>query len=230
MASKNIEMIQLVASGLSDLNNDVVYVGGAVTELYANQVIAEDIRVTEDVDVIVQIQSQHDYRELEEKLRKKGFHNDTSEDAPICRWIYKNVKLDLMPDDSNILGFSNKWYKPGIKNKIPLTLETGDTIFILPVHYYLATKLEAALGRGISDLRISHDFEDVVYILDNNEDVNSLPKGLGKRLIKYLVESLKQLSQMDVFEEAIEYSLPYGAQDRAELIKDRINNIIQTSY
>ena len=28
-----------------------------------------------------------------------------------------SVKVDFMPDDENVLGFSNRWYADGIKNK-----------------------------------------------------------------------------------------------------------------
>jgi hypothetical protein len=46
---------------------------------------------------------------LVESLRAKGFANDTSKGAPICRWIFNDIKVDVMPTDSEILGFSNKW-------------------------------------------------------------------------------------------------------------------------
>lgn len=226
MPSSNIEMIQLIAAGLDELNKQVVYVGGSVTELYANQIISEDIRVTEDVDIVVQIQSQHDYYDLEERLRKKGFTNDTSDGAPICRWLYKSVKLDLMPDDSAILGFSNKWYSPGIENKISYELVSGQIINILPVEFYLATKLEAVFGRGLNDLRLSHDFEDVIYILDNNKEIESRLEKSDALLLKYLSLSFEKLKEMVVFEEAVECLLPYGSDDRVSIVLNRISEII----
>src|SRR6266567_8878956 len=44
------------------------------------------------------------------RLRKLGFTEDTSEGAPLCRWQQGDVKLDVMPLDEKILGFSNRWY------------------------------------------------------------------------------------------------------------------------
>jgi predicted nucleotidyltransferase len=108
-------MIKTIVEGLGNLLSDVVFVGGAVTELYSSNIEAsDDVRMTEDVDVVVQIESLHSFHELEEKLRLLGFKNDFSQGAPICRWIYKDVKLDVMPNESSVLGFSNRWYTPGI--------------------------------------------------------------------------------------------------------------------
>jgi hypothetical protein len=36
MSSDNLEMLQTVAKGLADLNKEMVFVGGAVAELYAD--------------------------------------------------------------------------------------------------------------------------------------------------------------------------------------------------
>lgn len=84
--------------------------------------------------------------------------NDISEGAPICRWIYKDIKVDVMPTDSKVLGFSNRWYKEGIENKITKSLPDETEIFVFPSAYYLAAKFEAYNGRGGYDLRQSHDF------------------------------------------------------------------------
>jgi hypothetical protein len=37
-------MVKLIASGLGNLNKEVVYDGGSVIELYTNSIIAEEIR------------------------------------------------------------------------------------------------------------------------------------------------------------------------------------------
>jgi len=66
-----------------------------------------------------------------------------------------------MPVETDILGFGNQWYKAGVARKIEKTLPDGVQIFVFPVEYYLATKFEALKGRGGTDLRLSHDFEDI---------------------------------------------------------------------
>lgn len=118
MHSPNIDMLKTVAAGLGNLKDKVVFVGGAVAELYADNPAASDIRPTLDVDCIIEMSSRTKYAKLEEELRAKGFSNDNSPGAPICRWIYKSLKVDVMPTDEKILGFSNKWYIVGIRNKV----------------------------------------------------------------------------------------------------------------
>lgn len=74
----NIEMLQTVANGLEELKKEVVFVGGAVAELYANDPAASDIRPTTDVDCVIELSSRTSHAKLEEDLRAKGFKNDTS--------------------------------------------------------------------------------------------------------------------------------------------------------
>jgi len=55
MLSTNIIMLQIVAGGLEELKEEVVFVGGAVTELYADDPASSDIRPTLDVYLMVLI-------------------------------------------------------------------------------------------------------------------------------------------------------------------------------
>jgi hypothetical protein len=41
-----------------------------------------------------------------------------AEGAPLCRWLVKNVAVDVMPVDPAILGFGNVWYPSGIARAI----------------------------------------------------------------------------------------------------------------
>lgn len=84
MSSTNILMLQTVANGLGELKDEMVFVGGAVAELYADNPAASEIRPTIDVDCVIEISSRLQFARLEENLRARGFKNDTSEGAPIC--------------------------------------------------------------------------------------------------------------------------------------------------
>lgn len=57
MSSSNITILQLVANGLGHLRDEVVFVGGCVAELYAEEPELSDIRATQDVDCIIEISS-----------------------------------------------------------------------------------------------------------------------------------------------------------------------------
>lgn len=51
----NIGIIRKIAKALGELNDRVVYVGGAVVSLYINDPAAEDIRPTKDIDISLEI-------------------------------------------------------------------------------------------------------------------------------------------------------------------------------
>ncbi|MBX2843993.1 MAG: hypothetical protein KTR26_19630 [Flammeovirgaceae bacterium] len=211
MHKTNLEALQVAAEGLGELRNKVVFVGGSVAELYAKNSNASDIRITNDVDCIIEISSRVVYYQLEEELRTKSFRNDQSEGAPICRWLYKDIKIDVMPTDEKILGFSNKWYVEGIASKIPKKLPNGMTIYIFTVAYYLASKFEAHKNRGGNDLRQSHDFEDIIFIIDNYPDLLKDIKNAEPNLKQYLKSTCQKLLNLSYIEEGIECALPYGS-------------------
>lgn len=228
MLSTNINMLQTVANGLGELKNDMVFVGGAVAELYASDPAASDIRPTLDVDCVIGISTRLEFYRLEENLRARGFANDTSSGAPICRWIYKDIKVDVMPTDENILGFSNKWYVEGIENEIQKILPDGTEIFIFPPEYYVATKFEAHKGRGGNDLRQSHDFEDIIYILYNCPDLLKDISFANASVKAYLKIEFKSFLQNKGLVEGIESALPYGSGiEGTEIIYELIRNIAE---
>lgn len=219
-------MLQTVASGLGDLRDEMVFVGGAVAELYADDPASSDIRPTQDVDCTIELSSYREHTELEEELRTKGFANDTSRGAPICRWIYQDIKVDVMPTDENVLGFNNQWYPGGVGNKITKTLPNGTEIFVFSPEYYLASKFEAHNDRGGEDLRQSHDFEDIIYILDNCTSILEDIRNADEDVKNYLKTECESLFANDGLSEGIECALGPGADsDRVEIIEDLLLEI-----
>lgn len=45
------QIIKIIAQALGDINEKVVFVGGAVVSMYATDEGAEDVRSTKDVDI-----------------------------------------------------------------------------------------------------------------------------------------------------------------------------------
>jgi hypothetical protein len=231
MPSPNIEILQKVVKGLGELKEKVVFIGGSIAELYVSNPVLSEIRPTLDIDCIVEISSRIAYAKLEEDLRAKGFVNDTTNEAPICRWIYKNIQVDVMPSDPKILGFSNRWYDEGIQNKITKILPNGTKIYVFSPEYYLATKFEAHKNRGAKDLRTSQDFEDIVYILDNCDDIFKDIISANITVKEYLSKECKNLLKNNNLIEGIECVLPYGSDsDSTEKIQDLIQNISDIEY
>lgn len=213
----NILRIKAVARLLESLNKDVVFVGGATVSLYADDKAAE-ARATDDVDVVIELTSRYNHSLLEEELRKAGFEND-QESGVICRYRVQGIVVDIMPTDTSVLGFANKWYPEGFKESLVYSLDDLNiNIFSLP--YFLASKLEAYKDRGSDDLRFSTDFEDIVYVLENKKDVLTELQQAPGSVKGYLKEEFKALlDHPDLEEGLISHLEPRTAPQQSERIK-----------
>ena len=172
--------IKAVANALGELKEKVVFVGGATISLYADRPVFE-IRPTDDVDVIIEILNYADRAKLEEKLRSIGFNHDI-ESGVICRYQIQGIIVDIMPTDDPSIGFTNKWYPEGYKQAVNYDIDEQCRVSILSAPYFIATKLEAFKSRGKSDGRTSHDFEDIVYVIENRQviwdEINNTQAGV----------------------------------------------------
>ena len=101
-ASDNLQMLSDIAKALEEINNEVVYVGGAVTALYIDDPAAPGPSPSEDVDCVVEIYSYSEYGKLENRLRAKNFkdRDESGEDVtpPTCRKYFLGAKVDFMPE------------------------------------------------------------------------------------------------------------------------------------
>ena len=69
---------------------------------------ASPVRVTLDVDLVAHVTALPQYHRLEDQFTQLGFRRDMTADAPICRWVYHGISVDLMPTDPGVLGFANR--------------------------------------------------------------------------------------------------------------------------
>lgn len=224
MEQDNIKRLEHIAEGLDDLNERVTYVGGSVAGLYP-QTAAAPARPTVDVDCVVEYFSFSEKEEFEELLRKKLFHEDI-EGGVICRWLYGKEIVDIMPTDEKFFSFTNRWYKPGVQNREPFRLPNGRIIYIMSALYFVATKMEAVIGRGGDDLRMSHDFEDLVYVINYCPDFCERFECENNTSLKtFLAEQCNHLLSRKNIREEIECALPDGEEDRVDVIIDTIRAI-----
>jgi len=167
---RNKVRIAAVATALAELKDQVVFVGGAVVSLYGENPEMMDIRVTDDVDVIIEIANRGKYIQLQERLRALGFKEDIESNV-ICRWKINEIIVDVMPNDPDILGFTNPWYEEGYLNKISIDVQK-EKVSIFSAPYFLATKFVALETRKdgpkgrVFDWRWSRGFEDIVKIIN----------------------------------------------------------------
>ncbi|MEX0987358.1 MAG: alpha-L-fucosidase [Bacteroidales bacterium] len=135
-------------------------------------------------------------KELADACRKYDIHFGTY--YSIIDWHHPSQERNL--DNSNAARWSNVRMKTGkkqqyityMKNQIKELIENYDTeIFVFPAAYYLAAKFEAHKRRGGTDLRQSHDFEDIIYILDNCSELLDNIKASKETVKTYLVAARK---------------------------------------
>lgn len=223
-AAINIKIIEKVAKALGEINNDVIYVGGAVVSFYITDTGAEQPRPTKDIDISVQISTYAEMNKLSERLASKGIHLAIDQTV-MCRYEYEDVLIDFIPYESTEFGPTNSWLKPGFDKAYDVPAEE-QTIKILPVNYYLATKWEAHKSRGGSDPRMSHDFEDVIYIIDNNIEVVEHIKNSDVLLLDFLrgmaIEILNDPSRNEIIECQIN---PFTAVERTQMVIEKLERI-----
>jgi len=225
----NIGMIIHVAKKLGDLKKKVVFIGGCSVGLFITDNAMPEVRVTQDVDVIVEVASRIQYYKLEEQLQHKGFKQDMTEGAPLCRWLIDSIKVDFMPTLENILGFYNRWYLPAIRSAEDVELENGLTIRLALPPYFLATKIEAFMGRGNSDFMASHDMEDIIAVLDGRPEIISEIQKSTEDLKKFLADTFRVFLAKDEFRDALAgHLLPdHASQARLPLLIKRMVEISQ---
>jgi len=135
-------MIKRVAEALGpEMLSKLAFVGGCTTGLLmTDPVTKESVRYTQDVDLIIDIIGYPAWTTFQAKLRKHGFE-ESIEEGPICRMLLGELKVDFMPIDPKILGFSNRWYSKALETAQPYLIDDDLTIRLLTPPLFIATKL-----------------------------------------------------------------------------------------
>lgn len=199
----NLAKVELIAHALGALREELVFVGGCAVDLLLTDPAATPTRVTYDVDLVAQVTALTGYYALEKQFAQLGFKRDLAQGAPICRWRYGNLEVDLMPMDSDILGFANRWYPLAVQTAHEVILPAGMTIRLISAPVFLATKFEAFADRGRGDLLGSHDLEDIVNVVDGRPELISEVVLVAPELRQYLAVQCRALLAMPNFLDAL---------------------------
>lgn len=219
----NIAVVAEVAKALRELKNQMVFIGGAVVSLYADDPAADEIRPTADIDMTINLMNFSNWVRMQERLAELGFYPDPYGHA-ICSYKYKNIPVDIMPAEDGPLGPTNKWYKLGFENL--WTVKAADEeIQILSAPAYLATKFEAFNGRG-HDYRISHDFEDIIYLIDNRMTIVPEIEQAHPEIQDYLKKELTKILENSHLEEILSAHLhPLVIDERYPVVLGKMKEI-----
>lgn len=217
----NLAKVELVAVALGALCDELVFVGGCATGLLMTDPAASTARLTFDVDLVAEVTALRGYHEMEAAFAERGFTRDISPDAPICRWRYREIEVDLMPTDATILGFANRWYRAAVANAVCVTLPSGTQIRLIAAPHFLATKFEAFADRGNADILGSHDLEDIINVIDGRPELPAEIAEAAGELRIYLAERCAALVATPHFDNY----LP-GLLVQDETLADRIGTVM----
>jgi predicted nucleotidyltransferase len=221
----NVALVEMVAKALGELNETMVFVGGCATGLLITDLARPAVRATQDVDLVVEIATRAEYYGLGEKLRRLGFREEGGE--VICRWQYRDLKVDVMPTDDSILWFSNRWYPEVLRKAEAIGLPSGQRIKLISPPLLMATKLEAFYGRGNDDYGQSHDMEDVINLVDGRPELIQEIEDQEPELRNYLREEVDALLANPRFVESVGWHIhPQGEhQARTTIVVQRLRKI-----
>ena len=156
------------------------------------------------------------------KTWKKEFVNDIHSSI-ICRYIIKDIPVDVMPVKEDILGFKNEWYPEGCKHAIEFRLDEQITIRLFSLPYFLASKLDAFNDRG-GDGRFSKDLEGIVHVLNNRTTVWHDMENCAADVMEYMKEKFGLLLKNPSIEEWISCHLEHSQRGRLKYIIEGLKN------
>ena len=221
-----LDMLRSVAVALGkDMRERLVFVGGCATVLYlTDPVTVSDVRATNDVDLIVNLAGFSQWNSLLETLRDRGFAEAPEEDV-ICRLRLGTLNVDFMPDDSAILGFTNRWSGRGMATAVKIPLDADIEIRILTPVLFLATKIEAFLGRGNGDLLSSRDAEDILLVVDGRESLAEEVRTAEPDIAGYIRAGMAGIIEHRDFEDFLHGNIR-GPAGRVAIVRERLISLV----
>lgn len=221
----DLQTVIRVARGLQELREKMVFVGGAVLGFYADDLAADELRPTRDIDLTVELAGLSDWARLQERLAELSFVPDFSEQV-ICRYLFEQITVDIMPANDSPFGISNPWYRPAFPYAFHQLIAPDLQIRLFPIEYILATKFAAFNGRG-TDPRTSHDFEDIVFITNNRIHLADEISAAHTDVRLFLQSKFRSIWNHPHRDEMLACHLsPFEADLRLPMILDKIRRII----
>jgi predicted nucleotidyltransferase len=231
MRTVDLDALVLVADRLTSLGVNFTFLGGAVVGFLLDNPRIPFPRQTNDVDAIAEVATRIQYADLEERLRtESGFHHDTSEGAPRCRWLVDGVKVDLMPMKDPGGSLDNLWFEYALQTATQREMK-GVRLPVISASCFLATKLMALSDRGKGDFRASHDLEDMVTVIDGRASLCNELANERDDLRQTVAAGFKDLLAQAAFNEALPGHLlsDDASQARLSSLQEKLNNIADLS-
>ncbi len=131
--------------------------------------------------------------------------------------------VDFMPQDEQVLGFTNRWYALALETAQSYRLTSELTIPLVTPALFVATKLEAYRGRGRNDPLASHDLEDLINLFDGRADIVEQIAAADAEVRRFIAIEIAALLQNRDFSNAVSGNL--RDSDREDIVVDRLESV-----
>ena len=207
-----------------------MFVGGTVTALYPLEGDV-DVRPTLDVDCVVDVGSTAHYYAFIDRLLARGFRTCTDDGAPLCRLVYQEILVDVVPATSTAIGPTNRWYQEAILHAESHAIAAGVDIQAITPLYFVATKLEAFRGRGRGDYQASHDLEDLLGVIAGLSDLRTRIADATSDVATAVRDELVELRARDAFIDAVpaHFDGDVSGQERADELLEWLRSLRRKS-
>jgi hypothetical protein len=209
--------VETIAAALGELNSKITFVGGIVTGLLVTDPAAPPARLTADIDVVAGVATYADVAQLVDQLRDLGFMEDSSEGAPICRWLISGIKVDVMSSMPVAGMSSNRWYAEAAVEAQTVAVTTELSVRVITAPYFIATKLDAFDDGRRGDLFYSHDVEDIIAVVDGRATIEAEIHAAPASVAAFIRRRFRSLLEDRDFIDAVAGHLPGDSASQARL-------------
>jgi len=219
---ENMEAIGRLLDAIPEWETHVLFIGGATLGFHVETTFHDTIRVTKDIDVLLEIATLTEHRVLGERLRGSGFVEQLDYTT---RWKKDDLIVDVLPlqlpEYLSPKPFLQEVFQRGLAKALP----DGRQIFVPGVVDFIALKLHAHEERGQGDW-LAKDMEDVVTVIDAAPEPFLVPAALSEVMKSFLITSLSALRSNADFQNLMPGLLPVFSAARAQRFNRRIETLL----
>lgn len=227
MRPVDLNDLEAVSRRLKTVGVKFAFTGGAVIGFLLDNPRLPFPRQTDDVDAIAEVITRSGFTELEARLRDTArFSHDTSDGAPLCRWVVDGVKVDIMPMLDPTGQFRDRWFEYALQSSLLNTFRDV-TIRTVSAACFVATKLAAFEDRGRGDFVGSHDIEDILTVVDGRKTLCAELAAERNDLRQFVATRIAAMLEAPAFLDALPGHLPpdNASQLRLPLLTERLRQI-----
>lgn len=173
-----------------------VFAGASILPLLLDDPAAPPPRFTVDVDAVVDVITYAQWDELQRRLHECGLvvRADASVGkGRICLFYLDQIEVDIMPAQMPMVTPPSRMLELGFQFAEPREVTEGLDILVLSGPGLLAAKLEAFADRGIRDVHMSKDLDDVIALLDRRLGIENEVLEAPNEMRHFIASSMRRL-------------------------------------